>query len=280
MREFAAGCLQSLLGRVAAECDRARAAPDEDAVHDLRVSIRRTREALRVFRGLFRRKQARRLSRRLRAVMRRAGEVRNRDIAMALVRESAVEGWQQESNELSRERSAAVEGLAESLHELGALAPPELAPNPSPRWDAREGPAANARRLLPRLAAAYWKAGQEAAQPGVPWERMHAFRIATKHLRYTLELFAPLYGRALTKKFEVLRRVQNSLGRINDFETAKNLGPARRLAAHAGWISDRQSEERTAFERLWEAEFAASRGGLDWERYLRRYAREAGRRAG
>ena len=45
---------------------------------------------------------------------------------------------------------------------------------------------------------------------------LHAMRIAAKHLRYTLEVFAPLYSSALRKPIKVLKEIQSLLGRIHD----------------------------------------------------------------
>lgn len=58
---------------------------DEDAVHKLRVSIRRLQQALRLFRDFLDEQEARKVRRQLRAVIRAAAEVRNRDIASTLL---------------------------------------------------------------------------------------------------------------------------------------------------------------------------------------------------
>ena len=45
---------------------------------------------------------------------------------------------------------------------------------------------------------------------------LHRMRIAAKHLRYTLEIFAPLYGKALRKPLKVVKEIQELLGEIHD----------------------------------------------------------------
>jgi len=45
---------------------------------------------------------------------------------------------------------------------------------------------------------------------------LHAMRIAGKHLRYTLEIFAPIYGNALDVHIRAMRNVQELLGEIHD----------------------------------------------------------------
>jgi hypothetical protein len=41
-------------------------------------------------------------------------------------------------------------------------------------------------------------------------------RIAGKHLRYTLEIFAPIYGHALDPHIRAMKNIQDLLGEIHD----------------------------------------------------------------
>lgn len=47
-------------------------------------------------------------------------------------------------------------------------------------------------------------------------EELHAMRIAAKRLRYTLEIFSPLYQSELKAYLKVMRQTQESLGNIHD----------------------------------------------------------------
>jgi CHAD domain-containing protein len=85
MEAYAASEAARLLQKFADQVEVARGSSDPDAVHDLRVSIRRFGQCLRVFRQFFPASGRRRVRRRLKKVMRRAAEVRNRDIAMDLL---------------------------------------------------------------------------------------------------------------------------------------------------------------------------------------------------
>lgn len=89
---YARGEIARRLDRVAAEIRRAAAGPDADAVHDLRVSIRRLSQALRVFSGLVPAEPARRLRKRLGAVLEAAGAVRDFDIAQELLDHVELDG--------------------------------------------------------------------------------------------------------------------------------------------------------------------------------------------
>ncbi len=80
----------SRLDRVMYQISRNRKAKDADAVHDLRVSIRRFGACLAAFRQFFPRKASKRVRKRLREAMTLAGEVRNRDIAIDLARQAGL----------------------------------------------------------------------------------------------------------------------------------------------------------------------------------------------
>jgi CHAD domain-containing protein len=58
---------------------------DEESVHKVRVSIRRFQQSLRLFRQYLRPNGVKRVKTDLKSVMDLAGELRNRDIAIALV---------------------------------------------------------------------------------------------------------------------------------------------------------------------------------------------------
>ena len=47
-------------------------------------------------------------------------------------------------------------------------------------------------------------------------KELHAMRIAGKHLRYTLEIFAPIYGSALDLHIRAMKDLQDLLGEIHD----------------------------------------------------------------
>lgn len=85
MRQFAAAQAKRLLGKLAFQVRHAARHPDEEAIHDLRVSIRRFGGCVREFRQFFPRHQTKKILRRLEKMMRLAAEMRNRDIAIKLI---------------------------------------------------------------------------------------------------------------------------------------------------------------------------------------------------
>ncbi len=90
MQELVRTQTATLLRRVAYQVNRAAKSCDEDAVHDLRVSIRRLNRCLQVFSEFYPGTSGKKLRRRLKALMEPAGHVRDLDIAMQLVAEAGV----------------------------------------------------------------------------------------------------------------------------------------------------------------------------------------------
>jgi CHAD domain-containing protein len=118
IRAFAVQQIAQRLGRVAFESRRVRKSPGDDAVHDLRVSIRRFSQAVRVFSRLLPEAPARKIRKRLRAIMKLAGEVRNLDIAAELITASRLEGSRPLAQQLAADRKEAARHLVEALRQL------------------------------------------------------------------------------------------------------------------------------------------------------------------
>ena len=85
MRQYALEQIAGLLTRLAAEVDHAKSVQDPDAVHDLRVTIRRFGRSLRAFSPYIPDRAVTRIRKQLRHIMDLTGEVRNRDITMELL---------------------------------------------------------------------------------------------------------------------------------------------------------------------------------------------------
>jgi CHAD domain-containing protein len=127
----------------------------------------------------------------------------------------------------------------------------------------------NARQRLPRLLEKFYAAGREVIAHEDP-ETLHQFRLRGKRVRYTLELFRPLYGPGLEKLLKALRNAQTALGEINDCATARGLVPDPRFQS---WIAERQARLRKEFHTYWAEEFDAPAKEQRCLRYLRTYAR-------
>ena len=83
--KFASVQASRLLGKLAFQVRHAAKHPNEEAIHDLRVSIRRLSQCLREFQQFFPRRETKKILKQLGKVMDLAAEMRNRDIAIELI---------------------------------------------------------------------------------------------------------------------------------------------------------------------------------------------------
>ncbi len=146
------------------------------------------------------------------------------------------------------------------------------------RCDSARSAAANARAALPRAAANYFEAGRQVVEGKTSSARLHRLRLETKRFRYTLEVFAPVYGPSIDRRIDSLRQVQDRLGRINDRASIRELladavpkkSPARKaLTARL----DREIATGVGeFLAFWKNVFDAPGQRDQWVAYLGRFA--------
>jgi CHAD domain-containing protein len=115
MHDHAAGQASTLLRRLAFQANRTARLSDAGAVHDLRVSIRRLGQCLRIFGQFFPRERGRKSQHRLNAVMDLASAVRDRDIALELLAAARIRSDSALVEVLSEERAAAERSLVDTL---------------------------------------------------------------------------------------------------------------------------------------------------------------------
>jgi len=139
------------------------------------------------------------------------------------------------------------------------------------KWDERTDAAANARRELPRLAADYFARARKPLAEDPPPAKLHALRLDTKRLRYTLELFRPCYGPGLEARLQSLRRVQQLLGEVNDSVATAALLP--KGARGRRFLENRAKTQAQEFRKHWAETMDASGQVERWMAYLARNAR-------
>jgi CHAD domain-containing protein len=115
MDQFASLQMNRLLGKLAFQVRHAAKHPDEDAIHDLRVSIRRFSACLREFRQFFPSHETKKILKQLGKVMDLAAEMRNRDIALELIAKPGSAPEPEFLNTLRREREQAKIKLTRAL---------------------------------------------------------------------------------------------------------------------------------------------------------------------
>lgn len=215
---YAAERASELLDKFASEVHKTSQHPDPEAVHDLRVAIRRLRQCLSVFEDSFPPESRESIAKKLRKLLGKAGEVRNFDIAVELLKKDAAAAPLLHA--IRRDRDDAAGKYRHTLSKVDGRGAAgkwrhKLLGSAAEASDPK-AIAAHARQLLPSLAAAFFDAGDRATQPSASPQALHKFRIQSKKFRYAMELFVPLYGRALDPRLAALRKVQTYLGEIND----------------------------------------------------------------
>jgi CHAD domain-containing protein len=140
------------------------------------------------------------------------------------------------------------------------------------------GPAGNARRQLPLLVGAYLDEVRGLLATDPPPAELHTIRLATKRLRYTLELFRPCYGPGLEARLTALQRLQQTLGEVNDCAAAERLIEGMPPASAArtkvrDFLRRQASAKAVALRRQWHDTFDAPGREHWWLQYLARNSR-------
>ena len=242
---------------------------DAEALHDLRVALRRLRSALRAHRPYLADRVPRGLRRRLRGLARATNAARDADVQIAWLAhasdrfpaaERAAGAWWR--GRLEREQAAAYDDirarLAGGFGKLDQRLRVALAPDVA----AGGGPGvtfarATGERVLEYVAAL---ADELAAIDSADaYGAIHAARVAGKRLRYLIEPVAREVPAAV-RSVEQLKRLQDSLGAVCDAHVRRRaLGQALAAATSERSVSGREPDPRSgllALARRVEAEIA------------------------
>lgn len=145
-------------------------------------------------------------------------------------------------------------------------------------WNQRLDAAANARRQLPPMVRAYFVQVRELLATNPPPAELHIMRLATKRVRYTLELFRPCYGPGLEIRLATLQRLQQVLGEINDCAAAERLieglvpASAQRKRVQT-FLRRRAAAKAVALRKEWRGTFDVRGREHWWLQYLARSTR-------
>jgi CHAD domain-containing protein len=213
---------------------------DVRGVHRTRVASRRLREVLPVL--PIDADLAEKLGRRLRKITKRLGKVRELDVLIGIVSElkeagrrsdvgvsrlgSAIEADRRSVRErhIAKNQIRELRRVGGKLEKVVRTLERQRATGRRPAAAARNTPS-NERRAyrwaiearVGRRASSLERAIRHAGTVYLP-ERLHEVRIAVKKLRYALELGRELDGVKQGPELRLLRRAQNSLGRLHDLQ--------------------------------------------------------------
>ena len=238
---------------------------DIEHVHQLRVSTRKAAAALKLFRDLLPKKRTRRLKAMLKAIRNAAGDARDLDVLIARLdaRAKRKPSLMPLVEHLRARREAAQPALLEVWRSTadGSLeqAVNELLKRVRWRDDSPEPDLHDAAIawLAPIVKAWLSKAPPQDRRVSV--ERLHRFRIATKQLRYALDLMAAAWpADDLAKVMKPVRSLQERLGNLNDHDTA--------LRHYQTWLAECPSKSGNADDaelaKLIEAQIALEKKRL------------------
>jgi len=116
MRQYVRLQTSILLRRLAFEVNRTAKTGDADAIHDLRVAVRRLSRCLRAFSQFYPGRSWKKVRRKLHELMAATGEVRDRDIAVELLLKAGIESEASAIRILEEERCSAAQHLSTVLH--------------------------------------------------------------------------------------------------------------------------------------------------------------------
>ena len=236
--------LLPLLEAFAKESDGVRAAEDIEYIHRMRVSSRRLRAALPLFSSCFPAKNYARWSEEIKEITRALGEARDTDVQIAYLtkyQKRTEKAWKSRKPEpvgdaptspavryllldlqkqrvlLQKEVISALDSLKKSraIDTMRDAFNQPLTPLRGAKKRLAYGisPVAALRieeRLSTLLAFESWVSHPQAVA------EHHATRIAAKKLRYTLEVYAPVYRLNLEKPISRVKAVQEILGDLHD----------------------------------------------------------------
>ena len=115
MREYVRRETGILLAGLASQLNRAARTGDAEAIHDLRVAVRRFSRCLRVFAQFYPARSWKPMRRQMAGLMDTCGSVRDRDIAIELLQKAGVPAASPLVRQLDEERRAAEEELRRQL---------------------------------------------------------------------------------------------------------------------------------------------------------------------
>jgi CHAD domain-containing protein len=233
--------LTAWLGDIEANLEPAIAGDGDEALHDVRVGIRRTRAALKHTKGVFRGKTRAAVADDFAWLQDATGPARDYEVWMSSLDQSdplrlVLAGYYDDA------RRTAVDAL-DSSRTREALA----------RWGRELTRTPESFDADARIARQHQRVTNAASSAGVgaPAEDLHRLRKRAKELRYLLELFPTNERRAMRK---TLKELQDSLGAVQDATVQREWLNAHRYEVGPIDVRLKELDERDAVARTAAAE--------------------------
>lgn len=227
---FGADRLRPLLRSLAKETEGVREALDIEFIHRMRVASRRIRSCLPLFKECFPPKKYKEWRKEIRNITRTLREARDADVQIAFLK-THIEGLEEESLRPGVERfllrlrqrrermQPRVIKAMDRLLESGVVDDMEkLCRRMSRGCSADLHSPEVYQKALANITSRLDDIFSHEASVYIPEniEEHHAMRIAVKRLRYTMEVFSPLYEGELKTQIAVCKKLQDMLGDMHD----------------------------------------------------------------
>jgi CHAD domain-containing protein len=237
---YGASVLLKHLTALRQEIAGVRSAEDIESIHRMRVASRRLRSAIPLFARCFRKKQVRTWLQEIKGITRALGAARDADVQLAVLKKITSDladdkfkpGLRRLALRIYQKRQELQSPIIASLdklekdgfypsieRDLTLVLPGLTSETPFPLALYINAAGAIQERLDEYLAYEPY-----IHQPECVTE-LHAMRIAAKQLRYTMEVFAPIYPGELQSYLHAVRTSQELLGDIHDCDVWQNFLP-------------------------------------------------------
>jgi CHAD domain-containing protein len=226
---FGADTLRPLRRSLAKEIEGVRGAEDIEFVHRMRVASRRIRSCLPLFEECFPSKKYKEWRKEIRNITRALRDARDVDVQIAFLKtyieklkeESLHPGIERYLLRLRQRRERMQPRVIKALDRLegsGVVEDMEKWCRKMRKGNADVHSPVTYQNALVNITSKLEEIFTHEAYIYSPEniKEHHAMRIAIKHLRYTMEVFSPLYEGELKTQIEVCKKLQDMLGDLHD----------------------------------------------------------------
>ena len=230
IQEFGAEVILRNLGALEQEFEGVRQGVDIEAIHRMRVASRRLRAALPIFGPAVAAKKHESWTQNIRALTLALGAARDCDVQIEHVQTFFLaqppgiirSGIRRLLLRLRQRRQRLQQAVEKALSDLvKSDVPMEMERKLHPLLDGMETTPRS-----PALCSLSFQTIRQNLEQFLYFEpfvqvpenikELHAMRIAAKHLRYTMEIFSPVYESELKVHLKAMRQIQEMLGEIHD----------------------------------------------------------------
>jgi CHAD domain-containing protein len=228
---FGAGFMIKQLKQLQAEIDGALDGRDIEYIHRMRVASRRLRNGMACFKDCLPKKKSKPWRDEIRRITHALGSARDLDIQIDCLNKlyddsldtSFKAGYRRVLLRLKQRRSKAQSKVTKTLNRLKES---DILAEMQSRMEKLAAHSDDTYLYTPSLYQRAFKninthleaflSYQDDIRNPEQIEKLHAMRIAGKQLRYTIEIFSPIYDKALLPFTQVMKELQDQLGSIHD----------------------------------------------------------------